>query len=112
MACQLLLHKPVFIIHPMSRLVEKNTKYYIFVGGQNPDIMEILKRFGLERKIKKEHDVKIQEIFGKKVYDTWNEILKKGKHNKLYFIPNLIRTDDSLNEVKKKIFVYKNTKWE
>ncbi len=106
MACQLTLHKPVFIVHPISRLVEKNTKYYIFVGGQNPDILEILQRFGLERKIKKENDAKIQEIFGKSVYDSWKEILKKGKNNKLYFIPNLIRMDDSLNEVKKKIFVY------
>jgi hypothetical protein len=106
MACQLMLHKPIFIIHPMTRLVEKNTKYYIFVGSQNPDILEILQRFGLERKIKKENDSKIQEIFGKKVYDSWKDILKKGKNNKLYFIPNLIRMDDSLNEVKKKIFVY------
>ncbi len=106
MACQLTLHKPVFIVHPISRLVEKNTKYYIFVGGQNPDILEILQRFGLERKIKKENDAKIQEIFGKSVYDSWKEILKKGKNNKLYFIPNLIRMDDSLNEVKKKNLVY------
>ncbi len=98
-----MIHKPIFTVHVRTRLKEENKNYYVFVGPQNDEVMDILRRLGLESKMKKPHEKIIRDIFGN-LLDTWFDWIKK--RNKIHFIPNFIKMDDSLNEVKKKIFVY------
>ncbi len=107
MACDLTSIKPYFMVEVVSRF---STKYgvhdYIFVGEQNEDTFESLKRLSkLDKKSKEYNDLKI--IFGEENLNSWNKTLqnKKIPHH-LHFVPSLIQMDDNLNEVKKKIFVY------
>ncbi len=104
MSCQITTRQPIFIVRPVSRDEKKSSTYYIFMGPQHEDIILILNNFSETKRLKKSELNSLNNLFGDETINQWIGIIKKG--GKLSFIPNLIRMDDSLNEVKKKIFVY------
>jgi len=103
MACNISVHKPIFTVNWVTRESKTSRNYYIFIGIQDKDTMGILHKMVNEKKIKPSDKVKLQNRFGK-VFEHWFESFKRGI--KLHFIEDYIKMDDSLFEVRKKLFVY------
>lgn len=103
MACNISVHKPIFTVNLVTREAKTSRNYYIFLGLQDKDTMGILHKMVNEKKIKPSDKEKMKNRFGN-VFEHWFESFKRGI--KLHFIEDYLKMDDSLFEVRKKLFVY------
>lgn len=100
MSCDIKYNDICFSIQKVSR----NTKeHYVFIGSTERNILNILKKLENRNKILKEEIIILKKHF-KDYYNDWINIVKNNI--KINFISNKIYIDDSINEIRKKIFVY------
>jgi hypothetical protein len=103
MSCFLHSIQPIFMIKNVSK-TSKTNDIYIFVGPQPDNVKEKLEILSKEKKISKEVISFLKHTFGKDTFTTWIDF-RTSKSN-IHFIYHYIRLDDSIREIKKKIFIY------
>ena len=101
MACNIKYEEIIFSIQKMSRF--NNTEYYVFIGETNNEIDNILKKLEKRDNIQS-NEVKILKAKYPKYYEIWINVVKKKI--KIKFINSKIQIDDTINEIRNKIFVY------
>jgi hypothetical protein len=90
----------------MKRLSNKKNninEYYVFIGNTNEEITNILKKIEDRKNISKE-EVSLLDNKYKKYYKDWINITMK--RDKIKFIKSKIRIDDTISDIRKKIFIY------
>lgn len=103
MSCDINIDNYIFSIEKVSRLGLKYTIHYVFVGTVEPEYEAIFKKFENRSEIQSS-DVTLLKKKYKNYYLDWVKVVKEKKTIK--FINATIRIDDSINEIKKKIYVY------
>ena len=103
MSCDIKYDKIIFTVQKVSRFGPNTYENYVFIGITD-DIM-----LGILNKIEKRLNIKREEVLLLKqrylnYYLEWIDIVKKKM--KIKFIPALIQIDDSINDIRKKIFVF------
>jgi hypothetical protein len=101
MSCNIKYDNIIFSVKKISRF--NNTEYYIFIGTVDKDIHEILLKLENRKNINKDEVIILKKKYPND-YNDWINVVK-GKY-KIKFIPNKIYIDDSINEIRKKIFIY------
>ncbi len=101
MSCNLSYDNIIFAVYKKSRF--KNDTYNVFVGIVNPKIKNVLNKLEKRENIVKE-DVKLLKDNYPKDYMDWVNVVKNKI--KIRFIDCKIQIDDTLNDIRKKIFVY------
>ena len=102
MSCNISYDNLIFSIHKLSKN-EKINDYYVFIGKTDENIKKILNKLENRLNIPKEEVLLLKNNY-KDYYLDWISIVKKKIRIK--FIPVKIEIDDSINEIRKKIFVY------
>lgn len=98
MICNLKVDMPLFVVENINR--NGDNKRYWFVDNQEDETIKILSTMEQTKKIDK---IKLKSILP----SIYNDIIKDFNNNKVVkFIYDKIRIDDSINDIKKKIFVY------
>jgi len=100
MVCDIYVENPFFSIYKKSRVTDI---YYVFVGKVDKEIYTILLRFEKRESLSKDMVKKIKSKYPND-YLKWIDIVKKKI--KIKFIQGLICIDDTVNELRKKIFYY------
>ena len=100
MSCDIKYNDICFSIQKVSRITKE---HYVFIGNIEGNILNILKKLENRNKILKEEIILLKKNF-KDDYMDWINIVKNNI--KINFIPNKIYIDDSINEIRKKIFAY------
>jgi hypothetical protein len=100
MSCNIYVHEPIFTICKVDNSLKK---YYVFIGIVSKDIEIVLDKIEKRKNLDK-YDTRLLKLHYKKYYMNWIEIAKNREYIK--FIYNKIRLDNSLQEVKQKIFIY------
>ena len=100
MLCNLQYDNIIFNVHKISRI---DQEYYVFIGNVEENIYNILKKIENRKNIIKE-EVKILIENYKDYYINWIKIVKQKI--KIKFIPIKIQIDDSLSDIRKKIFTF------
>ena len=103
MSCNIHVDEYIFSIEKVSKL-KKSTIHYVFVGDYDNTFERIFKRFENRENIPSE-DIKLLKTKYKDEYKKWIAIVQENK-KKIKFIKSTIRIDDSINEIKRKIFVF------
>ena len=102
MTCNIKLDNTYFEIKYLSRLDSKKKSSYFFVGEQSKSIENILIKLKKNEKIDKKEIDTLKEIFGEKNIKKWS------KKSDIHFIYDLIHLDDTVKDIKNKIFYYLN----
>jgi hypothetical protein len=102
MACNIPYDKIIFSIQKMSRLGKG--KHYVFIGKVIDEIYEILKKFENKKNINKDEVKQLNNIYTKEYVNRWIDIVKNNI--KIKFIQEKIQIDDTISDIRKKIFVY------
>ena len=108
MSCDINIINYIFSIEKVSRynLDKDNYKppiHYVFIGDIESEYKNIFEKFEKREEIKSS-DVTLLKNKYKDYYLDWVKVVKDKKQIK--FINSTIRIDDSINEIKKKIYVY------
>jgi hypothetical protein len=101
MSCDVKYEDIIFIIEKISRI--NKSEYYVFIGNNNENIDNILKKLEKRENISSD-EVRILKNNFPNDYKNWIDLIKKKF--KVFFIPNKIHIDDSISEIRKKIFIY------
>ena len=101
MACHVKYDNIIFSIQKVSRL--NNIVTYVFSGNDDNIVTNILKKLERRENINKD-EVRLLKNKFPEYYIEWINLIKKKQ--KVVFIPNKIHIDDSISEIRKKIFVY------
>jgi hypothetical protein len=101
MSCNIEYEKFIFSIHKKSRF--NNDKYYVFIGIVENNIKKILNKLENRENILKEDLILLKNKYPND-FMSWINIVKEKI--KIKFINNTIRIDDTINEIRNKIFVY------
>ena len=104
MSCNIKYEELIFSVYKMSRFNEN--EYYVFIGITDPLITNILKKLENRNNILKDEVILLRKNY-KDYYEDWINIVKKKI--KIKFIPVKLEIDDSINEIRKKIFIYIST---
>ena len=92
------------IIYHVEKISNSNKNVYIFVGLMEDSIKSILKKIENKENIKNKEELNILKTNFKNELQLWLKYIKDKV--KIKFIYNLIRNNDSLSVIKKKIFYY------
>ena len=103
MSCNIHVDEYIFSIEKVSKL-KKSTIHYVFVGDYDNTFEIIFKKFENRENIPS-NDIKLLKTKYKDDYKKWITIVQENK-KKIKFIKSTIRIDDSINEIKRKIFVF------
>ena len=103
MSCNIHVDEYIFSIEKVSKL-KKSTIHYVFVGDYDNTFERIFKRFENRENIPS-GDIKLLKTKYKDEYKKWISIVQENK-KKIKFIKSTIRIDDSINEIKRKIFIF------
>jgi hypothetical protein len=103
MSCNISIEKYIFSVEKVSRLGIKKFIHYVFVGDVSPDIEKVLKKLENRQNLKQK-DVDILQTNYKKYYTSWINVVKKNI--KIVFVKCKIQMDDTIEEIKKKIYIY------
>ena len=101
MSCNIHYDDIIFSVYKVSR-INNNNIYYVFIGNTDKKIDNILKKLEQRKNITKD-EVKILIQYYPNDYMNWVNIVKQKI--KIVFLPHKIYIDDTLNEIRKKIFV-------
>ena len=101
MSCDVKYEDIIFIIQKISRIAKN--EYYVFSGNNDEKIKNILKKLEKRENISSE-EVRILKNNFPNDYKKWIDLIKKKY--KVFFVQNKIHIDDSISEIRKKIFVY------
>jgi len=101
MSCDVKYDNIIFSVHKVSRF--NINEYYVFIGDTDNNINNTLKKLEKRENLNKE-DVKILRENYFDYYNEWINIVKNKI--KIIFIPNRIQIDDSIGEIRKKIFIF------
>jgi len=101
MSCDVKYEDIIFIIQKISRIAKN--EYYVFSGNNDEKINNILKKLEKRENISSE-EVRILKNNFPNDYKKWIDLIKKKY--KVFFVQNKIHIDDSISEIRKKIFVY------
>ena len=101
MSCDVKYENIIFIIQKVSRT--SKYEYYVFIGNNSENVNNILKKLERRENISSD-EVRILKNNFPNDYKNWIDLIKKKY--KVFFIPNKIHIDDSISEIRKKIFVY------
>jgi len=101
MTCNINYDNIIFSIQKISRF--NNIENYVFIGTTNDIISNILLKLE-DRKSISGDEVKILRKMYPDDYNDWINMVKNKI--KIKFIKNKIRIDDTIGEIRKKIFVY------
>ncbi len=102
--CDLYFEDPIFYIEYVSKFNKSKNMIYIFVGVVEDNIEYILKKLENPRETVKSDELNLLKNKYKNDFSYWKELRTSKKAFK--FINSHIMYDDSLNEFKRKIFVY------
>jgi hypothetical protein len=103
MTCNIKYFNPIFTIEKINR--NKNREYYIFIGTISEEINNIILKIENRRNIKT-NEVRILKNNYPIEYKEWIKIAKDDKNTIIKFIKNKINIDDSIRELKNKIFIF------
>lgn len=101
MSCDIKYDNIIFSVQKKSRF--NNTENYVFIGTVDEIIYNILLKLENRKSISKEEVLLLKKTYPND-YNDWINIVKNKI--KIKFIQNKIHIDDSINEIRKKIFVY------
>ena len=104
MSCNVKYIDLIFTIEKISRF--KIKEYYVFIGTLDNDMLNVLQKLEKREKgmvITKDDQLLLKKNYSK-YYLNWINIIK-NKH-KIKFIQNKIHIDDTISEIRKKIFVF------
>jgi len=102
MACDIPYDNVIFSVHKMSRY--NNAINYVFIGIIEPKILEILKKFEDRKKITGDEIKILKEKYSNDDINNWINIVKNKI--KIKFIQEKIQIDDTISDIRKKIFIY------
>ncbi len=105
--CDLYFEDPIFYVEYVSKFNKSKNMIYIFVGVVEDNIEIILKKLENSRETVKSDELNLLKNKYKNDFPYWKELRTSKKAFK--FINSHIMYDDSLNEFKRKIFVYCST---
>ena len=102
--CDLYFEDPIFYVEYVSKFNKSKNMIYIFVGVVEDKIESILRKLENPRETVKSDELNILKNKYKNDFSYWKEL----RTNKVTFkfVNSYIMYDDSLNEFKRKIFVY------
>jgi hypothetical protein len=100
MACNIHYEKIIFSIFKKSRI---NNEYYVFIGDVEENIRKILNKLENRQNIYKEEVSVLKNKYPNDVMN-WVKIVKDKI--KIYFLPYQIQIDDTISDIRKKIFIY------
>lgn len=100
MVCNIHYDKIIFSIFKKSKI---NNEYYVFIGEVEENIRKILNKLEKRENIYKEEVLLLKNKYPNDVMN-WIKIVKDKI--KIYFLPYKIQIDDTVSDIKKKIFVY------
>lgn len=100
MSCNINYDNIIFSVEYVSKT---ERTHYVFIGNVNIDIKKILDKIENRQKILKDEVLLLSKNYGK-YYMNWINVVKNKI--KINFIPYNIHIDDSLAQVRQKIFVF------
>lgn len=100
MSCNIYYEDIIFTICYVKR---NENKYYVFIGKVNNDIKIILEKIENRKNISSSEVIILKKTYPK-YYMDWINIVKERK--KIKFIDVKINIDDTINDIRKKIFIY------
>ena len=103
MSCDIKYDKIIFTVQKVSRFGPNTFENYVFIGITDDIMLGILNKIENRLNIKREEVLLLKQRYPN-YYLEWIEIVKKKM--KIKFIPALIQIDDSINDIRKKIFVF------
>lgn len=101
MSCDIKYDNIIFSVQKKSRF--NNTENYVFIGTVDSIIYNILLKLENRKGINKEEVLLLKKTYPND-YNDWINIVKDKI--KIKFIQNKIHIDDSINEIRKKIFIF------
>ena len=105
MSCDIKIEHIIFQIEKIWRTIDKiNREIYIFVGNTNDKIKIVLDKLEKKTSIRSEQELNILKNNYSKYYKNWIKYLKDNI--KIKFIYESINIDDSIGDIRKKIFIY------
>lgn len=102
MTCNINYEKIIFSIHKKSRFNDNN-QFYVFIGSVDIKIKNILDKLENRKSIPKEEVILLKNNYPHD-YINWINIVKNKI--KIYFLPYYIQIDDTISDIRKKIFIY------
>lgn len=105
MSCNVKYENIIFSIYKKTRL--GNDEFNVFIGNVNDKINNILKKLEKRSTILKDEVLMLKSAYPN-YYMEWINIVKKNI--KIRFINAKIEIDDTLSDIRKKIFVYMSNK--
>ncbi len=109
--CDLSFEDPLFYVEYISKFNPSKSTVYIFVGSVKEDVEVILRKFEdpSVKKISSDELKRLKEDLLKdrfKIVIDYLAKLKASKEKRIRFIFSRIMIDDSLNELKRKLFIH------
>jgi hypothetical protein len=101
MSCDIKYDDIIFAVQKKSRF--NNTKHYVFIGTTENIITVILNKLEKRQSITKDEVVLLKQNYPND-YLEWINIVKKNIV--INFIPHKIQIDDSISDIREKIFIY------
>ena len=102
MACNIPYDNVIFSVQKISRF--GNGIHYVFIGKIEEKINNILKKFEDRKNISSEEIKVLKEIYSNDEINNWKNIVKNKI--KIKFIQEKIQIDDTISDIRKKIFIY------
>jgi hypothetical protein len=103
--CDLYFEDPYFSVEYVSKFDKTRNIVYIFVGIVEDNVEIILKKLENRKSIHSNEFKVLKDKFKSSLLNYWVKIVKEDK-KKIKFVESRIMYDDSLNEIKEKIFVH------
>ena len=101
MACDIKYDNIIFSVYKKSRF--NNNEVYVFVGNVEEKVKKIFNKLEKRETIVKEDLLLLKELYPIEFMDWINVVKSKIKIN---FINNKIHIDETISEIRKKIFVF------
>ena len=101
MSCDIKYDNIIFSVQKVSRF--NNTENYVFIGTTEKNIYDILLKLETRKTITKDEVLLLKNTYPDD-YMEWINIVKNKI--KIKFIPNKIQIDDTINDIRRKIFIY------
>ena len=103
MTCNIEYYTPIFSVEKTDR--QKNREYYVFIGTVSEEINNIIHKIENRKNIKTEEVRILKNNYPNEFYN-WIKVAKEDKNIKIKFIKNKINIDDTIREIKNKIFIF------